>query len=178
MAGFELSTEGGPLAEREWSDFNVQPYDPGITLYGGDRDALDYLREGFGDVDCLQPEAWEFLGKPEVQRQIDRVVRGLLEHKRLARNQVIAVSGFTERLCSRDWLVGAFRVQPHKHTPTIAAVAIRKRFCSRWSARKICEARRLFTRWAATGHGPAIQPRCRDASRKLRCGGCPPSDRR
>ena len=94
----------GPLAEREWSDFNVQPYNPGITLYGGDRDALDYLREGFGDVDCLQPEAWEFLGKPEVQRQIDRVARELLEHKRLIRNQVIAVSGFTERLCSRDWL--------------------------------------------------------------------------
>lgn len=94
----------GPLAEREWSEFSVQPNNPGITLYGGDRDALNYLKNGFGDVDCLQPDAWEFLGKSEVQHQIDRVAGALLEHKRLTRDQVIAVSEFTERLCSKDWL--------------------------------------------------------------------------
>jgi len=60
----------GPLAEREWPDFTVQPNHPRITLYGGDRDALDYLTAGFGDLDCLQPDAWEFLGKPEVQEQL------------------------------------------------------------------------------------------------------------
>jgi hypothetical protein len=52
----------------------------------------------------LQPDAWEFLGKPEVQQQADRVVRVLLERTRLTRDQVIAVSEFTERLCSKDWL--------------------------------------------------------------------------
>jgi hypothetical protein len=94
----------GPLAEREWPDFSVQPNNPGITLYGGDLVALNYLKEGFGDVDCLQPDAWEFLGRLEVQQQIDRVARALLEHKRLTRDQVIAISEFTERLCSKDWL--------------------------------------------------------------------------
>lgn len=97
----------GPLAEQPWEDFRFQPHHPGVTLYGGDRDQLEYLRSGFnGDLNSLQPEAWWFLGQKEVQDQIDRVAQALLERKRLTRNEVVEIARFTKRLCSSDWLNG------------------------------------------------------------------------
>jgi hypothetical protein len=95
----------GPLAEREWSDFDVQPHHPGLVLYGGDRDQFGYLSDGFpGDPNGLQPEAWWFLGQKEVQQQIDRVAEALLDQRRLTLEQVVEISGFTTRLCSTNWL--------------------------------------------------------------------------
>ena len=95
----------GPLAEREWDDFQVQPYFPDITLYGGDADQFDYLKQGFpGDLRWAQVEAWWFLGQPDVQAQVDRVTEALLERNRLTRDEVIEISGFKDRMCSEDWL--------------------------------------------------------------------------
>ena len=97
----------GPLAERAWEDFQVQPHDPGITLYGGDHTQFEYLRSYTkSDLNCLQPEAWWFLGQKEVQEQIDRVAQALLERKRLTRDEVVEVARFTKRLCSPDWING------------------------------------------------------------------------
>jgi hypothetical protein len=97
----------GPLAERAWHDFDVQPHHPRITLYGGDRDQFEYLRCGFqGDLNSLQREAWWFLGQKEVQEQIDRVAQALLERKRLSLDQIVEIAGFAKRLCSSDWFDG------------------------------------------------------------------------
>jgi hypothetical protein len=74
----------GPLAERSWNEFAIQPNDPRIMLYGTDRESLEYLQAEFGDCACLQEEAWWFLGQLAIQEQIDRVARALVERKRLS----------------------------------------------------------------------------------------------
>jgi hypothetical protein len=95
----------GPMAEREWKDFESPLKDEDlVTLHGTDRESVEYLQQGLqGDINGLQLDAWALLGHATVQQQIDRVAQALLERKRLSHAEVIGISGFVESLADPAW---------------------------------------------------------------------------
>jgi hypothetical protein len=95
----------GPMAEREWKDFDSPLKDEDLVrLSGTDRESVEYLQKGLHkDINALQLDAWALLGNATVQEQIDRVAQALLERRRLSHAEVIEISGFVESLADHAW---------------------------------------------------------------------------
>ena len=95
----------GPMAESEWKDFESPLKDDDlVTLYGTDRESVEYLQQGLqGDINGLQLDAWALLGNATVQEQIDRVAQALVDRTRRSQAEVIEISGFLESLADPAW---------------------------------------------------------------------------
>ena len=93
----------GPLAEKDdWEDCpgrNVS-----VDVYGTDEEGLRYLALKFGDLSACVGEAALFISQRPVQEQINLVAQALLERTTLTADEIRAVSGFSCRLCSPEWV--------------------------------------------------------------------------
>ena len=85
----------GPLAER--SPGELRP-DTAIQTIGPDEEALRYLQLNAQQAAVLVTEALAFMRQAEVQQQIDRVARVLIERITLTANEAREISGFEKPL--------------------------------------------------------------------------------
>lgn len=89
----------GPLAENPWDEFTDE-----VHLEGTDEQTVRALRLAPNQRIVSEIEAAAFMTNAEVRRQIDCVAQALLERKTLTADEVREISGFGDRLCSRDWM--------------------------------------------------------------------------
>jgi hypothetical protein len=93
----------GPLAEKSWGEFR-----PGANVtfqtVGTDHEAVQYLKMTKDECSACVTEALVFMCKSEVQQQIDRVARALLDRNKLTIEDVRAAAAFSVSLASDGWL--------------------------------------------------------------------------
>lgn len=91
----------GPLAERDWSE--LQLVIKVVDTVGTDQEVMEHLNVSPEEGSACVHEALQFLNKPEVQQQIERVAAALLARNQLSSEDLRAIAGYTESLASEEW---------------------------------------------------------------------------